>query len=59
MSNRLVSDKLDQSEASVELSLRPLTLNEYVGQTALKHNLNILITAAKARNEVLDHTLLF
>ncbi|HOM32626.1 MAG TPA: Holliday junction branch migration DNA helicase RuvB, partial [Bacilli bacterium] len=59
MSNRLVSDKLDQSEASVELSLRPLTLNEYVGQTALKHNLNIFITAAKARNEVLDHTLLF
>ncbi|HPY79295.1 MAG: Holliday junction ATP-dependent DNA helicase RuvB [Tenericutes bacterium ADurb.Bin024] len=59
MSNRLVSDKLDQSEASVELTLRPLTLQEYVGQQTLKHNLNIFISAAKARREVLDHTLLF
>jgi Holliday junction DNA helicase RuvB len=59
MSNRLVSDKLDKSEASMELTLRPLTLDEYVGQAALKHNLNIFISAAKARNEVLDHVLLF
>lgn len=42
-----------------EISLRPQTLNEYVGQKELKDNLRIFIGAAKHRDEVLDHVLLY
>lgn len=59
MSKRIVSSDQNSEEVTLEISLRPQTLGEYVGQTSLKHNLNVFITAAKARNEVLDHTLLF
>ena len=56
---RIMDGTLNESERSIELSLRPQTLEEYVGQKRLKHNLNVFISAAKARNEVLDHTLLY
>ncbi|MEA5026447.1 MAG: Holliday junction branch migration DNA helicase RuvB [Erysipelotrichaceae bacterium] len=42
-----------------EVSLRPQTLAEYVGQDDLKANLNVFIQAALARNEALDHVLLY
>ncbi len=42
-----------------EVSLRPATLVEYVGQSALKHNLEVFIGAAKHREEALDHVLLY
>ncbi len=42
-----------------EISLRPQTLDEYVGQKELKDNLRIFIGAAKHRDEVLDHVLLY
>ncbi len=56
---RIMDGTLNESEQSIELSLRPQTLSEYVGQQRLKHNLNVFISAAKARHEVLDHTLLY
>lgn len=42
-----------------ELSLRPSTLNEYIGQSTLKENLRVFIHAAKQRSEALDHVLLY
>ncbi len=42
-----------------EVSLRPQTLKEYVGQKELKHNLEVFIGAAKHRDESLDHILLY
>ncbi|MGL4383525.1 MAG: Holliday junction branch migration DNA helicase RuvB [Bacilli bacterium] len=42
-----------------ELSLRPQTLSEYIGQTKVKNNLKVYIKAAILRQEVLDHVLLF
>ncbi len=42
-----------------ESSLRPATFEEYVGQTDLKQNLSIFVTAAKMRDESLDHVLLY
>ncbi len=42
-----------------DLSLRPQTLDEYVGQKELKDNLRVFIGAAKHRDEVLDHVLLY
>ncbi len=42
-----------------EMSLRPETLDEYIGQEDLKHNLRVFIQAAKTRNESLDHLLFY
>lgn len=41
------------------LSLRPQYLNEYIGQEKIKEALNVFISAAKTRNEVLDHILFY
>lgn len=49
----------EKQEDDEELSLRPQKLSEYVGQSALKENLDIFIKAAKQRDEALDHVLLF
>ena len=47
-----------QPEDSGEGSLRPKTLNEYIGQKKAKDNLSVFIDAARMRNEPLDHVLL-
>ena len=46
-------------EDAEEVSLRPQSLKEYVGQKELKSNLEVFIGAAKHRNETLDHILLY
>lgn len=46
-------------EQQVEISLRPKTFNEYVGQERLKKNLSLAIDAAKKRGEPIDHILLY
>ncbi len=57
--NRIVSPDYSFTEDSAELSLRPKTLDEYIGQDKAKENLRIYITAAKQRKETLDHCLLY
>ena len=42
-----------------EVSLRPQSFDEYIGQTKIKQNLKVFIQAAKSRGEALDHVLLF
>ncbi|GGA69276.1 Holliday junction branch migration DNA helicase RuvB [Ornithinibacillus halotolerans] len=59
MDERIVTGQLQEEESSVELSLRPTTLNQYIGQDKVKENLSIFIQAAKMRNEPLDHVLLY
>ena len=54
----LTTEKLED-EIEEELNLRPQFLNEYVGQSELKENLEIFIKAAKNRNEALDHCLFY
>ena len=46
-------------EDSFEKTIRPTSIDEYVGQSEVKDNLNIFIKAAKMRNEPLDHVLLY
>jgi len=46
-------------EDAGEITLRPKTLKEYIGQTDLKHNLRVFIGAALHRDETLDHVLLY
>ena len=57
MDDRLMSAY--QQDKDDEISLRPASLDEYVGQDDLKENLRIFIKAAKGRNESLDHVLLY
>lgn len=57
--NRIISPDLEETDKDIELSLRPHTLNEYIGQERAKENLKIYIEAAKTRNDVLDHVLLY
>ena len=58
MSDRLVSnDKLGEDNA--ESTLRPIRLDEYIGQGELKENLGIFMKAARMRDEALDHVLLY
>lgn len=48
-----------QEQDGLESTLRPQTLDEYIGQKTLKENLSVFINAAKQRNEALDHVLLY
>ncbi|MFC1993045.1 Holliday junction branch migration DNA helicase RuvB [Chloroflexota bacterium] len=56
---RIVSGKPGPEDVSLETSLRPRHLDDFVGQMKTKDNLNIAIAAAKGRGEALDHVLLY
>lgn len=57
--NIISKEIISQEEEKIELSLRPKTLQEFIGQDKLKKNLEIFIQAAKKRNEALDHCLFY
>ncbi len=57
MEERIVSPEVMGNDS--ELSLRPKTLSEYIGQQKVKENMKIFIEAAKKRNEALDHCLFY
>jgi holliday junction DNA helicase RuvB len=59
MDERIISSEADQSEISLEQSLRPQTLKQYIGQDQVKKSLEIFIEAARLRKETLDHVLLY
>ena len=57
--NRIVSTSLTKDDGDVEASLRPQTIDEYIGQEKAKENLKIYIEAARMRGDTLDHVLLY
>ena len=57
--SRIVTTSYQSEDSDVESSLRPKTLNDYIGQDRAKENLRIYIEAAKLRGESLDHVLLY
>ena len=57
--DRLISPDISASEERFDRALRPVTLEEYVGQPVVKQQLEIFIEAARRRAEPLDHTLVF
>lgn len=58
--NRIVAPQVIAGDSEdIDFSLRPKTLNEYIGQEKVKENLSIYISAAKKRGEPLDHVLLY
>lgn len=59
MDERMVTGEIQSEDSTVELSLRPTALNQYIGQQKVKENLSIFIQAARMREEPLDHVLLY
>ena len=57
--DRIIEPGFLEEDADVALTLRPLTLDEFVGQPQLKENLAVSIEAAKKRGESLDHILFY
>jgi len=57
--DRIISAKETNGDQSLDLSLRPKKLNEYVGQDKIKENLSIFIKAAQKRGEPIEHALLY
>lgn len=57
--SRLTGPEFSSEDTDVEYSLRPKTLDEYVGQDKAKENLSIYIEAARQRGDALDHVLLY
>jgi Holliday junction DNA helicase RuvB len=58
MEERIIDPEPQTKELPSEINLRPLSLDEYVGQEDLKRNLRVFIEAARARSDALDHVLL-
>lgn len=56
---RIITSMKSEEEQDVENSLRPSTMDDYVGQDKVKANLEVYIQAAKKRGEALDHVLLY
>ena len=59
MVERMISTQILPEDVKIENRLRPVMLEDYIGQEKAKNNLKIFIEAAKKRNEALDHVLLY
>ncbi len=59
MEKRVITTEMLEEDLRVEGSLRPQTLDEYIGQEKAKQNLKIYIEAAKQRKDALDHVLFY
>ncbi len=57
--DRIITAKNTDDDFEYDISLRPRTMSEYVGQESVKENLGIMIEAALQRREALDHVLLY
>ncbi len=55
----LQADAVDEVDQKLDISLRPKTLTEYVGQAAIRQSLEIFLKAAQTRGEAIEHVLLY
>ncbi len=59
MEDRFITSTKNFTDAEIETSLRPTSLEQYVGQDKVKESLKVYIQAAKSRKDALDHVLLY
>lgn len=59
MEKRMISTELVEEDIKIENNLRPLSLEDYIGQEKVKRNLKVYIEAAKERGDSLDHVLFY
>jgi len=58
-SDRIVNPVDSPSDKAMDISLRPKTMDEYIGQQVMREKLSIFLEAARRRHEALDHVLIF
>ena len=56
---RIISPESEADDVALDRAIRPRYLADYVGQPVVREQMEIFIPAAKARNEALDHVLIF
>ena len=56
---RVISPEDSNEDLTVEITLRPKTMDEYIGQPAMREKMGIFLEAARRRGEALDHVLIF
>lgn len=56
---RVISTELAEEDIKIESNLRPLSLDDYIGQDKVKRNLKVYIQAARERGDALDHVLFY
>lgn len=59
MASRIIETSIHEEDKKIEGSLRPISLDQYIGQSKIKENLKIYIEAAKLRGDSLDHILFY
>jgi Holliday junction DNA helicase RuvB len=59
VTDRMLTNQITDEERGLEVTLRPKTLDEYIGQERMKESLRICIEAAKRRGEALDHAIFY
>ena len=59
MNDRIVTPVDTPSDKAMDVTLRPRTMDEYIGQETMREKLSIFLEAARRRNEALDHVLIF
>ncbi|MDR1549116.1 MAG: Holliday junction branch migration DNA helicase RuvB [Hungatella sp.] len=59
MERRIITTEVTEEDKRIEPNLRPMCLEEYIGQEKIRTNLKVYIDAAKARGESLDHVLFY
>lgn len=59
MAKRMIETNITEEDAKIEGSLRPQTLDDYIGQSKVKENLKVYIEAARLRGDALDHVLFY
>ena len=59
MAQRIIETSITEEDKKIEGTLRPQTMNDYIGQSKAKETLQIYIEAAKRRNDPLDHILFY
>ena len=59
MARRMIETNIMEEDVKIEGSLRPQSLDDYIGQSKIKENLKIYIEAAKLRKDALDHVLFY
>ncbi len=59
MPHRTIETSITEEDIKIEGSLRPQTLDDYIGQSKIKENLKVYIQAAKQRGDALDHVLFY
>jgi len=57
--DRLINPAANSEDATLDRAVRPRRLADYIGQQAMREQMEIFIHAARARSEALDHVLLF